>query len=80
MPSNSKLYVAIPSGVFRNFICGTPGSFHDCYILQSRSINNAFETFDMSYIRMVVHESDVTDELENDKTTTRVEMNHNVKN
>lgn len=76
MSSNGKLCAVIAFNVFQKFICRWLGSVHDCYILQSRSVDDSFETFETSNIGEVVHESDEPEKLDSYQTTSRVEMIH----
>lgn len=77
LQSNNKLYIVIPFHVFRNYIRGWQRSAHRCYILRSRTINDAFNVFDTTNIQKIVHKSDGTDELDDCKTSTRVKRIYN---
>lgn len=78
MVLNGKLYTGITFHVFQNFIRGWLGSLYYCYILQSRSVSDGFETFNTSNDREIVHESNGTDELDNCNTTSSVERIHTI--
>lgn len=47
MPSNGNFYIALTMNAFRQYIRYWMGEVHDCYILQSRSLNRVLKTFDL---------------------------------
>lgn len=52
-----KLYIALTSKDFKQYIWDWLRSIHDCYFLQSKLLNESFETFDFQNVLQVVHDN-----------------------
>lgn len=58
MPSNWEMYITVTSHIFTQYICGCFGSVHDCYNVQSRLIDEPFESLRTANNQEVVNDSD----------------------
>lgn len=58
MSSNEKVFIAITFHIFNKYTFGWLWSVHDCYVPQSRSIDEPFESFCTTNIMEVVKDSD----------------------
>lgn len=57
MTSNGKIYNDLRTHGFKKFFCGWFCSVHNCYVLQSRCVENPFERLDATNILHVIHDS-----------------------
>lgn len=72
-PRNGRYYIALNHHSFGDYVCGWIGCVHDCYILQSASLNTPFNPFEDRTSLDIVESHN---ELAPAQTMTSVAMDH----